>query len=149
MKGGPSGGTLSTIENMIKNPVPKKTKLGFDPLLLVPGKNEKTSNKFITNNVMWPEFIPEILCWTTISPLAGGNACVVKRSNTLLNYGSRVNYKEGSKTMDLFWAIDIVFMLTTFFIAFLCRPIRWCLWKWVLPNPGQGPSDEAMDAGFL
>jgi hypothetical protein len=33
--------------------------------------------------------------------------------------------------------------------AFYCPPLKWLLRKFVLPAPGQGPSEAFMDTGFL
>lgn len=41
MLGAPSGGTLETIKESLNHPEPKKTALGFDPLLKIPGSKEK------------------------------------------------------------------------------------------------------------
>ena len=38
-----SGGTLETVMESIFNPVDKKSNLGFDPLLKLPGKQKSTS----------------------------------------------------------------------------------------------------------
>jgi hypothetical protein len=37
-------------------------------------------------------------------------------------------------------------ILTT---AFYCPQLQWLLRKYVLPTPGQGPSEAAMDKGYL
>jgi short subunit dehydrogenase-like uncharacterized protein len=39
--------------------------------------------------------------------------------------------------------------LFVFGTAFFFPPLQWLLRKFVLPKPGEGPSEEFMDSGFL
>ncbi len=39
--------------------------------------------------------------------------------------------------------------LLVFATALFCPPLKWFLRAFVLPKPGQGPSEAAMDEGFL
>ncbi len=42
-----------------------------------------------------------------------------------------------------------VFGLLVFGTCLLFAPMRWFLRRFVLPSPGEGPTEEAMDKGFL
>jgi len=46
MNGGISGGTIASAIGMIENPPTNKSRVGFNPLLKLSGKDEKSSNKF-------------------------------------------------------------------------------------------------------
>lgn len=75
-------------------------------------------------------------------PLAGGNACVVKRSNALLNYGKNITYSEGAQAVGLYNAINFLFIGIILVTLLLTWPFRWLLLKFALPKPGEGPTEK-------
>lgn len=122
--------------------------LGFDPLL----KNlagDKASNKFITALPMFISYSSEHRCFATPFAMAMVMANCVRRSNALLNYSTKLTYKEAATQPSFFAAyityMQFVLLATTLF----CPPLQWFMRKFVLPEPGQGPSEKSMDAGYL
>merc|ERR1711904_574189 len=81
--------------------------------------------------------------------MAGVNANAVKRSNALNNYGKKVVYCEGQAFSGLCKAFSYLGGMAMFGLGLAIPPIRALLRKYVLPKPGEGPSEEFMDSGFL
>lgn len=50
---------------------------------------------------------------------------------------------------NFFAGFSYMVNLTIIGTAIYCPPFKWFLRKFVLPAPGQGPSEEFMDKGFL
>lgn len=145
---GPSGGTLATVFHSLEDRVRFKPMLGFDPMLktLLGSKSE---NKTQGNNQNFLGYSNTISKWVGPFPMAMVNVVCVKRSNALSNYGPNVEYSEAT-VFPSFMAgfVTIVtglYLVTSFFFP----PLLWLLKTFVLPSPGQGPSQPALDAGFL
>jgi len=45
----PSGGTVNTLFTSLSTPVNKANSLGFDPIVKIPGSNEKSEIKYKAN----------------------------------------------------------------------------------------------------
>ena len=78
-----------------------------------------------------------------------GNACMVKRSNAILNYNSKLLYKEAKLYPGFLAGFFEAFTSLMFGLCLLLPPLRWFARKFVLPDPGNGPVVETMDRGFL
>ena len=73
----------------------------------------------------------------------------LQRSNRLLQYSSRFIYQEAQLAANWFAAIISYERLALLLISFAFPPFHRLLKKKMLPQPGSGPSEAAMDQGFL
>jgi short subunit dehydrogenase-like uncharacterized protein len=60
-----------------------------------------------------------------------------------------VVYCEGQSFKSTFAALKYLLGLALFGLCLYIPPLRFLLFKYVLPAPGAGPSEDAMRAGFL
>lgn len=148
IRSAPSGGTLETALSIMNGPPPRKSALGFDPLLRT-ADGTAAASKLTAKNV------------SRVTKEAGGtargmfvmaavNSAVVKRSNALNSYGESVVYKEGQAFSSVGKArqverrlMGLYLVLKVPFLTWLFRRLGW------LPKPGDGPSEYEMSKGFL
>ncbi|KAA8492672.1 putative trans-acting enoyl reductase [Porphyridium purpureum] len=168
VRGSVSGGTIETAmalatgsgnqSGAVKEPT--ATPIGFDPLLLLPASDGKdagpVASEFKTklNNVRFVDFgrlsgQSEKMPVRSMFVMAGVNGSAVKRSNALNGYGPCVVYREGSAHKNVAGAILMASAQYLFGLLVIFPPTRWLLRKYVLPKPGEGPSEEEMKRGFL
>jgi len=144
-----SGGTLATIFNSLLNRRIYKAKLGYDPLLKT-SDGSKASGKFIAKNQSLLGYSKEFRSWIGPSLMASVICNCVKRSNALNNYNpNTLVYKESAVYSNFFEGFSNVMSLVSFGSALMIPPLRWFLRSYVLPKPGEGPSESQMDAGYL
>jgi len=149
MNGQVSGGTLATIFNSLLNRKIYKSKLGFDPLLKTLN-GTKSTNKFSTKNQMLLGYSKEFKSWHGFSLMASVIANCVKRSNAINNYNTNTfTYKESMIFKNFFEGFSTSVGLVNFASLLLIPPLRWMLRSFVLPKPGEGPTDKQMDEGYL
>lgn len=149
-KGGLSGGTFASMLNLVKQAVKDKAlrrKL-LNPYLLCPdghafksrqprikaGARDKHSSRWLA------PFIMEAI-----------NTRIVHRSNALLNnqYGSDFLYSEAMLLKSAFAGKTMGFALNMFNLAVALPPSRWLRENWILPKPGQGPSQQEQQQGYF
>lgn len=150
IKGTFSGGTLETAMGLMFGPeskAPKKSELGFDPL--VKDGDKASSHKLVAANVAGVASGQNGYPTRTNFFMASVNANAVKRSNALLKYGEKVTYCEGLSQAGCCAAYGSVIQGGVFGLAMLFPPTRCCLRNYCLPKPGEGPSEEQMAAGHL
>jgi len=152
----PSGGTLETAVGIMsgadgKVEAPEVTALGYDPLLKM-ADGSKSQSKVDVQNVT----TPELACPSkghsavrTFFVMSGVNANAVKRSNALNGYGPKMVYREGQAHASLGAALKATATLGAFGLAMAIPPTRNFLKNNVLPQPGEGPSEEFMAKGYL
>jgi short subunit dehydrogenase-like uncharacterized protein len=75
------------------------------------------------------------------------NTRYVRRSCSLLKYGSGFSYYEAWTHSSFFKALLHAVGILTLIVLVMIRPFRWLLQK-ALP-PGSGPSLEARKSGFM
>mmetsp|Transcript_13301 Transcript_13301/g.21775 ORF Transcript_13301/g.21775 Transcript_13301/m.21775 type:complete len:498 (-) Transcript_13301:1833-3326(-) len=145
---GPSGGTLATVFHSLEDRVRFKPMLGFDPMLKTV-LGSKSDNKTPGNNQNFLGYSSSINKWVGPFPMAMVNVVCVKRSNAILNYGPNVEYSEAT-VFPSFMAGFVTIVTGLYLVtAFFFPPLLWLLKTFVLPSPGQGPSQPQLDAGFL
>ena len=151
MKGGASGGTVASMINMVKeavNDADLRRELK-DPYSLCPQNHGFTiaqpDVQIAYDNVYGGWIAPFIM--------AGINTRVVHRSNALSNnsYGTAFKYEEAvvtgqggsgkQKARAAHWGANALM------IGLAVPPIRWLLETFVLPKPGEGPSEKAQLEG--
>ena len=148
-KGEASGGT---IETMFSSADAKPVKGGMGKFSLNPKNSVSDKQKRNTNDKIKIRQISQLGGWTGPFVMALPNTRVVRRSAALSKtsgkyYGEDFVYHEGAfySRRGPAWKVSI---MTVLLGAFIFSPLR----KFIRPffrKPGQGPSQEAMDAGFF
>lgn len=144
-----SGGTLSTILNMIDSrftcPISPRPK--FDPLLGVldeSGNKEKSESKLIIKNANGLSKNKEHN-YVVFCPLASGNSRIVSMTQAQLGYSPKMVYSEGLTFTSLVNAINFYLYLMILATCLVLKPVRKILLQSeILPNPGQGPTPDQM-----
>jgi len=151
MKGGASGGTIASMINMVKEAVSDadlRRELK-DPYSMCP------QNHIFSIAQPDVKVAYDAVAGGWIAPfiMAGINARVVHRSNALSNnsYGVAFTYEEavvtgqgGSgkwKAQAAHWGVNALM------IGLAVPPTRWLLETFILPKPGEGPSEKAQHEG--
>jgi len=142
MKGGPSGGTLASMKGQIDEATADKAlrRIVFDPYSLG-GTGPPTRD--VTKVRRHKQ-----LGWTGPFVMATYNTRIVRRSHSLLNYGPDFNYRELQRYKDPVTALGFTAGLGALAGGLAFGPTRKVLDK-VLPDPGEGPSEEARRTGFF
>lgn len=152
-RGGVSGGTVASMLELIKQATGDselRSRLA-DPYLLagrkIPGVKQP--------EVILPVWEKEFNSWATYFVMGAINTRVVHRTNALTDYayGQDFKYDEGmlTGTGPLGWAKaqGIVTGLGAFAGLAAFTPSRALLEKTLLPEPGEGPSEEDQKNGFF
>ncbi len=150
MKGGISGGTVSSALLMAEQAMGDKTlrRLLVNPYALVPGEPKGPDGR----DQMGVEWSEPFDTWTGPFVMASINTRVVRRSNFLLGYkwGRDFHYSEsmsfGKGPKGWARAAGLAAGLTAFFTAAATNPGRAVLEK-LLPKPGEGPSEGSREHG--
>ena len=152
-KGGLSGGTVASMVNISRE-------IAADPAL-----RKELANPY---SICPPEYRPGIRQPSLKSPvyddqfnvwlapfiMAAINTRIVHRSNALQEkaYGEDFTYDEammmGKGLKGRLAAYGLVAGLGGFMLGSAIKPTRWALERFVLPKPGEGPSEEAQKSGF-
>ena len=74
--------------------------------------------------------------------MAPCNSNVVKRSNVLLGYAPKLDYREAVLYPGFMAGFNSTLGLIVFGTALMLPPLQWVLRKFVLPKPGEGPKPE-------
>jgi len=153
MKGGASGGTIASMINMVKEAVSDADlRLELkDPYSLCPPDHsffvQQPDVKIAYDNVYGGWIAPFVM--------AGINTRIVHRSNALSHnsYGAEFTYEEavatgqGAKGKRMARATS--WGVNALMIGLAVPPIRWLLESFVLPKPGEGPTEKAqLEGGF-
>lgn len=147
LSGGFSGGTLATLVYSLTGP--KATRYDFDPLYTMPD-GSKSSSKTKSKISSSMGYSKDGKTWYGFNPLSPANMDCVLRSNALLNYGSRITYKEQMTQNSFPEALNGFLGLLLTGVVVLNPSLRnLALNLGVLPSPGEGPSQKTLDGGFL
>lgn len=152
MKGGASGGTVASLVNVVKEAsgnaaLRKQLK---DPYSLC-GPNHARELKQI--EVRFAAYDEDFKVWVGPFVMAAINTRVVLRSSVLVApaYGESFMYDEavmtGSGMLGRLAAMGLAGGIAGFVIGVALPPTRWALEKYVLPQPGNGPSPSAQRKG--
>jgi len=153
MKGGASGGTIASMINMVKEAVSDADlRLELkDPYSLCPPDHsffvQQPDVKIAYDNVYGGWIAPFVM--------AGINTRIVHRSNALSHnsYGAEFTYEEavatGQGARGKRMARATSWGVNALMIGLAVPPIRWLLQSFVLPKPGEGPTEKAqLEGGF-
>jgi short subunit dehydrogenase-like uncharacterized protein len=154
IRGGVSGGTISSIVNTVTEAVenPALRRALQDPYLLCPPDHQPKTRQESLNR---PQYDRDFDAWLAPFIMAGTNICVVHRSNALLNYayGEDFRYDEAMLTGEgqrgRIKAYAIAGALGGLVAMIAMAPTRWLLQRFILPAPGQGPSPRSQADGFF
>lgn len=152
--GGFSGGTIDSMANLMeeagKDPQIRKI-VGHPYSLNPPGEREGPDGSLQQG----PRYDDDIDSWTGPFVMASINEKIVRRSNALrgFEYGRDFKYSEsvklGSGVKGALSAGGMSAFMGGFAGAMALKPTRTLLQKFVLPAPGEGPSQEEMDNGYF
>lgn len=152
-KGGVSGGTIASLLNVSKE-VSVNKNLGKElrnPYYLCPRDFKPMVQQ---HEINLPVYFPEHESWAGKFVMEAINTRVVFRSNALLDlaYGSDFQYEESVLTgKGIFGAIKASFVSAGTLGAILSSsftPTRNLVEKFLVPKPGQGPSEKLQQEGF-
>ncbi len=152
-KGGMSGGTLASLDNVLLEAEkdPSIFKILNDPYALNPERGRKGPDRADLLTVAYDK---EIRTWQAPFIMASINTKVVRRSNALLNfpYGEDFRYDESIMTGDGLSGRMKAFAIAVG-LGLLMGGKRGSLRKRIvnrfLPNPGEGPSKRQRENGFF
>ena len=154
MRGGLSGGTVASLINVVKEAAadPALRQELADPYSLCPAGR---APKVRQHDVRSAAFDADFGTWVAPFVMSGINTRIVHRTNALLQqaYGADFTYDEavltGRGLKGRATAAAITAGLSGFMFAAAIRPARAVLERFVLPQPGEGPSLEAQRTGFF
>jgi short subunit dehydrogenase-like uncharacterized protein len=154
MKGGASGGTIaSMIEMLIAAKANAKVRKAMaNPYLLCP---ENHSHKRRQSRLKGAAYDRDFQCWSAPFVMEGINTRVVLRSHGLqsMPYGDDFSYSEvmltGRGGRGRLRGLSLSLGLGAFVMAAFITPLRKLMQKFLLPKPGQGPSEQEQFNGFF
>ncbi len=154
MRGGFSGGTVASLMNVIKEASadPALRKQLANPYSLCPPGYASRARQ---PNVSFAEYDKDFKAWVAPFVMSAINTRIVQRSNALLDqaYGADFTYDEavltGRGLKGRLAATGMGAGLAGFMVAGAIAPARWALERFVLPEPGEGPSPEEQLKGFF
>ena len=152
-KGGPSGGTIASMLNIIKEARADKNvaRILVAPYALNPPGERDGPDGRDQQNVRYDD---DARTWTAPFVMAGINTKVVRRSHALQGYpyGREFRYREavmlGKGAGGFFKAGTLTAGLGGFMLASSFDFTRGLLEQHVLPKPGEGPNREQRENGF-
>ncbi len=153
IRGGVSGGTLDSLRQQIieVSRAPELRELVSDPSCLVRDGRQSTPAR--TRRLRIPiRRDPRDGHWQTAFVMGGFNRQIVLRTRALLGqpHGPEFRYREvvdtGAGPRGALVAGAIAAGSSAVMVGMWLKPTRWLLDR-VLPNPGEGPSDEARRRG--
>lgn len=151
MKGGPSGGTVASIINMVKEAAgdAKLRQELKNPYSLCPPDHNFTARQHDVKVA----YDDDYGSWITPFVMAAINTRVVHRSNALSDaqYGTNFMYEEAVVTGDgrrgKRIARATAWGMGGFVVGLAVPPVRWLLENHILPKPGEGPSEAEQLGG--
>jgi len=155
IKGGLSGGTISSMIKIIKyiSSHPEKRRIITSPFSLNPmDKIKNNVQQPVLKSIRWDSAFKK---WTCPFLMSGINTRVVRRTNAIaeFSYGENFKYNEVSsfnKGLNGFLKA-FTMLMTLVFLQFSLRSnlLMWILRKIIFPKPGDGPSKYKMQNGFF
>ena len=151
-KGGFSGGTVASLMNVLKEAAadPKLRKELANPYSLCPKTHAPGVRQ---SQVSLPEFDADFQSWVAPFVMAAINTRIVHRSNALSKhaYGKNFRYNEavltGRGLKGRLGATGLAAGIAGVMAAGSLAPLRAMLGRFVLPEPGEGPSEEQQARG--
>jgi short subunit dehydrogenase-like uncharacterized protein len=155
LKGGASGGTLASMQEQLEDMRDaEQRRVVNDPYALSPDRAGEPDDLGPERDLRGPVHDDELETWLAPFVMGTINTRVVRRTNALLGwaYGRRFRYREVMRTGDgpvgRAKALGIAGGLGAFAAGLSFGPTRSVLQR-VLPEPGEGPGEEARRKGFF
>ena len=153
MRGEFSGGTVASLMNVVKEASEDSElrKELADPYSVCPSDHHFFARQ---PNVKKPQHDPDFNCWVAPFVMAGINTRIVHRSNALSGsaYGKEFLYDEamimGAGLGGVAKAYRFSGAMGGFMLAAALPPSRWVLERYIVPKPGEGPSEDAQNKGY-
>ena len=152
MAGGVNGGTLATAFNLYESGQAKQSR---DPFLLNPAGEHSAEERHRNQDPTSARYDPDLGAWAAPFVMGPINTRVVRRSNALFDewqagYGANFSYQEYMKFDGSLGWMPATGLSTgaALFQAAMASPLRPLL-KSMLPSPGEGPSEKAMNEGWF
>ena len=158
--GAGSGGTFATLLHSLSGRVQYKSQLGYDPLMKpadgmpATAKGASVSSTDPKNQSILSynkKALGGLGAWVGPFVMAMVMANCIRRSNAVNQYSgdNKLRYYEGRIYPSFFAGfVDLVYMII--FGTCLQSPVLTdLLYRFVLPKPGEGPSDQLLSDGFL
>lgn len=150
LKGEFSGGTVASMINVTREVAADRSlaKKLANPYLISPSRLAARQP-----NVKFAEYDPIAKSWLAPFVMAGINTRVVHRSNALqaYDYGKDFKYDEammtGNGLKGRLTAMGLAGGMAGFLVGAALPPTRWVLEKYVVPKPGEGPSENSQKQG--
>ncbi|MFT7581586.1 MAG: short subunit dehydrogenase-like uncharacterized protein [Myxococcota bacterium] len=153
MKGTASGGTIDTARTTIAavKQDPSLRKILGNPYACNP-EGERSGPD--GGDLNWAKFDPAIGRWVGPFVMASTNTRIVRRSNALLGYryGKDFRYREVTRfSKGLRGRLEAMAMAGALggLLVGLATPLTRPILDRLLPDPGEGPSPETIEAGFF
>lgn len=150
-----SGGTFATIFHSLGQRVQYKSLLGFDPLLKTTtgdfcDEKGKSTASFVSKNQSSLGYSKEFKHWVGPFVMAMVMANCVRRSFALNKYSAKLVYREHVVYPSFMAGVVQLIGMMLIGMAIMIPPLKWLfLSTGLIPKPGEGPSEESMDRGFL
>jgi short subunit dehydrogenase-like uncharacterized protein len=152
MSGGLSGGTAASMMNVAREAVRDAAvrKVMANPYAIVPDTAPAGVRQ---PNVAFAAYDRDAKSWLGPFVMSAINTRIVHRSNALTgsSYGSDFVYDEvtmtGAGPAGALRAVAMGIGITGFLTMLAIPPTRWLLGKYVVPQPGEGPSPRAQERG--
>ena len=87
--------------------------------------------------------------WVGFFVMARVNAQIVKRSNNILGYSEKMKYYEGMVFSNFMHGFNTTIEGMVFGTLIFLPPAQWFLRSFILPKPGEGPSEKDCEKHFL
>ena len=153
MRGGLNGGTMATAFHLYES---GQSSRAVDPFLLSPGVQISADQRARSADPRGPRFDPDLGQWTAPFVMGPINTRVVRRSESLFRswgagYGEAFTYQEYTRLgRGLGGAVEAAFLsgASALFGGVMATPLRRLLQP-LVPQPGEGPSEETMNHGWF
>lgn len=152
-KGGFSGGTVASMLDMMERAEkdPRINAIASDPYGLNPEDSARGLDGPDSNTAFYDE---DFKAWAAPFIMAGVNTRVVRRSHALMGYPYGDDFRYGEATLirrgvgGAVIAASVSVGMAGMMAATAFAPTRNLMARW-LPAPGEGPTEEAREAGFF
>jgi short subunit dehydrogenase-like uncharacterized protein len=142
--GGINGGTLAAVFNLAET---GQIEITRDPFLLDPDPASHTAEELLRNaDPAGAHYDTDVQAWVTPFLMGSINTRVVRRTQALLS--QRFDYQEYARFDSSSTARMALFGGNVFGSILGSRFARWII-KPLLPKPGEGPSEKAMNEGSV
>ncbi len=154
IKGGASGGTIASMLDILTEAQGDReaAKILVAPYSLNPEGDRKGPDSRDQTGVVWDA---DADAWTAPFLMSAVNTKVVRRTNAITDYGYGRDFRYDEAMMfprgavGLAQAVAVTVGLGGFMLAGTFGPTRRLLERYVLPAPGQGPSEAERKSGFF